>query len=316
MTDASLLCIGNLTIDDLVVDGTTTTALGGDALFAALAARRVLADVRMLAPVGTDLPAPLLQAVAGTGIRIEAARPRDGATVRNRVTYAVDGSRTWDLLSGEDAFDAMSVFPEDVVPEALDVDGVLVSAMSLRSQLALGPWLREQTARTARPARPTRTERPRGADHTVVYLDLQEDYVLGNERGLLDLLRTCDVFLPSEVEAVALAGTTDLELAAARFRDAGPDVVVVKTAERGCVVATSRGTVTVPTVAVDPVDSTGAGDAFCGAFAAAHVAGADPEDAARHGAEAARVAIGGHGVAALLAEHGIAASLAEAGGHR
>ncbi len=38
MTDASLLCVGNLTVDDLVVDGTTTTALGGDALFAALAA--------------------------------------------------------------------------------------------------------------------------------------------------------------------------------------------------------------------------------------------------------------------------------------
>ncbi|MCY1693731.1 carbohydrate kinase family protein [Curtobacterium sp. SL109] len=300
MTDGSLLCIGNLTIDDLVVDGTTTTALGGDALFAALAARRVLTDVRMLAPVGTDLPAPLLQAVAGTGIRIEATRPRDGATIRNRITYAADGSRVWDLLSGEDAFDTMSVYPEDVAAEALDVDGVLVSAMSLRSQLALGPWLREQTAH----------------DHTVVYLDLQEDYVLGNERALLDLLPTCDVFLPSEVEAVALAGTADLTLAAARFRDAGADVVVIKTAERGCVVPTSRGTVVVPTVAVEPVDSTGAGDAFCGAFAAAHVAGADPEDASRHGAEAARVAISGHGVAPLLAEHGITTSFVAAGGQR
>jgi ribokinase len=307
VAEASLLCIGNLTIDDLVVDDVTTTALGGDALFAALAARRVLSDVRMLAPVGTDLPAPLLQAVAGAGIRIEATRPRDVPTVRNRVTYAPDGSRTWDLLSGDDAFDVMSVFPEDVAPATLDVDGVLVSAMSLRSQLTLGPWLREHTIR----------ERPAdGGRRTDVYLDLQEDYVAGNEAALLALLSTCDVFLPSEVEAVALAGTTDLALAAARFRDAGPDVVVVKTAERGCVVATSRGTVTVPTVAVEPVDSTGAGDAFCGAFAAAHVAGADPEDAARHGAEAARVAIGGHGVAALLAEHGITSSLAEAGGPR
>ncbi len=43
----------------------------------------------------------------------------------------------------------------------------------------------------------------------------------GNESALLALLPTCDVFLPSEVEAVALAGTADLALAAARFRDAG-----------------------------------------------------------------------------------------------
>jgi ribokinase len=299
VADGSLLCIGNLTIDDLVVGGATTTALGGDALFAALAARRVLSDVRMLAPVGTDVPAPLLQAVAGAGVRIEATRPRDVPTIRNRVTYAADGSREWDLLSGDDAFDVMSVFPEDVADAALEVDGVLVSAMSLRSQLALGPWLRERTAGSGR--------------GTTVYLDLQEDYVTGNETALLELLPTCDVFMPSEVEAVLLAGTSDLRLAADRFRDAGAEVVVVKTAERGCVVATAGGTVLVPTEAVEPVDPTGAGDAFCGAFAAAHVAGADPVEAARSGGDAARVAISGHGVGALLAEHGIAATLAEAG---
>ncbi|WP_144759221.1 carbohydrate kinase family protein [Curtobacterium sp. 9128] len=300
MADASLLCIGNLTIDDLVLDGTTTTALGGDALFAALAARRVLSDVRMLAPVGTDLPAPLLQAVAGAGVRIEATRPRAVPTIRNRVTYAADGSRSWDLLSGDDAFDVMSVYPDDVAPAALDVDGVLVSAMSLGSQLTLGPWLRAATR----------------ARRTTVYLDLQEDYVVGNEAALMALLPTCDVFLPSEVEAVALAGTTDLPLAASRFRDAGAGVVVVKTAERGCLVCSEEGVVVVPTDAVEPVDSTGAGDAFCGAFAAAHVAGADPVEAARHGAAAARVAIGGHGVSALLDDHGITRTIARMEDHR
>ncbi|MGI4894859.1 MAG: carbohydrate kinase family protein [Janthinobacterium lividum] len=281
MSEPSLLCIGNLTVDDLVVDGIQTTALGGDALFAALAARRVLGDVRMLAPVGTDVPATLHQTVSDLGITVESARPRTALTVRNRVVYALDGSRTWDLLHGEEAFDAMSVYPDDVSPSALTATGVLVSAMSLRSQLTLGPWLREATDAT-------------------ILLDLQEDYVAGNERELLALLATCDVFLPSEVEAVALAGTTDLEAAAATFRAAGAGVVVIKTAERGCLVATGDGTVNVATEAVTPVDPTGAGDAFCGAFAAAYVCGADPVEAARAGAGAARVAIGGYGVAALV----------------
>ncbi|WP_328292306.1 PfkB family carbohydrate kinase [Kineococcus sp. NBC_00420] len=291
MTDASLLCVGNLTIDDLVIDGRETTALGGDALFAALAARRTLTDVRMLAPMGSDLPSTLLGTVAELGIRVETSRPRTIPTVRNRVEYAADGSRTWHLLSGEEAFDVLSVYPADVTGEALSANGILVSAMSLRSQLTLGPWLRAQTDAT-------------------IYLDLQEDYVAGNERELLDLLATCDVFLPSEVEAVALAGTTDLERAAEIFRDAGPDVVVVKTAERGCVIATADRTVLLPTEAVVPVDSTGAGDAFCGGFAAAHVAGADPVEAAGAGAAAARVAIGGHGVAGLLADLADLGSLA------
>ncbi|PRY17335.1 carbohydrate kinase family protein [Kineococcus rhizosphaerae] len=290
MADASLLCVGNLTIDDLVLDGQETTALGGDALYAALAARRALTDVRMLAPVGTGLPPTLLDTVRDLGITVETGRPRDVPTVRNRVEYAPDGSRTWHLLHGEEAFDALSAYPEDVPADVAALDGVLVCAMSLRSQLTLGPWLRAATGAT-------------------VFLDLQEDYVAGHEPELLDLLATCDVFLPSEVEAVALAGTTDLHRAAARFLAAGPDVVVVKTAERGCVVATAAGVVQVPTEAVVPVDSTGAGDAFCGAFAAAHVAGADPVQAARAGAAAARVAIGGYGVAGLLADLGVQGSL-------
>ena len=297
MTDASLLCLGNLTIDDLVLDGRTTTALGGDALFAALAARRTLADVRMLAPVGTDLPAGLLDTVTGLGITVEPSRPRDVPTVRNRVEYAPDGSRTWHLVHGEEAFDALSVHPEDVAPSALTADAVLVSAMSLNAQLTLGPWLRTATGAT-------------------ILLDLQEDYVAGNEPELLALLATCDVFLPSEVEAVALAGTADLERAAARFLAAGPAVVVVKTAERGCLVATAAGTQLVATEAVAPVDPTGAGDAFCGGFAAAHVAGADPVEAARAGAAAARVAIGGYGVAGLLADLGADAGTAPVGGVR
>lgn len=279
----SLLCLGNLTVDELVIHGRSTRALGGDALFAALAARRELDDVRMLAPVGTDVPAGLLEAVARAGIRLETGRPRELPTVRNRVTYAADGSRVWDLLCGEEAFHAMSVHPEDLDPTALEVDGVLVSAMSLESQLTLGPWLRRATDAT-------------------VFLDLQEDYVLGHEPELMALLATCDAFLPSEVEAVALAGTSDLHAAAQRFLAAGPSVVVVKTAERGCLVATAERTLTVPTHALEPVDSTGAGDAFCGAFAAASVAGADPVEAARAGARAAAVAIGGYGVSALLAQ--------------
>jgi ribokinase len=58
----------------------------------------------------------------------------------------------------------------------------------------------------------------------------------------------------------------------------------------------------VPTVAVTPVDPTGAGDAFCGAFAAAHLVSDDAVAAARVAMQAATFAIGGYGVEALLAD--------------
>ena len=70
--------------------------------------------------------------------------------------------------------------------------------------------------------------------------------------------------------------------------------MVVKRAERGCLVLDARddAVVEVPADRVRPFDSTGAGDAFCGAFAAADLRGAGAVDAAQAGAAAARVAIG------------------------
>ena len=61
------------------------------------------------------------------------------------------------------------------------------------------------------------------------------------------------------------------------FLQLGPQVVVIKLAAAGCLVATRQRPepTAVPTDVVDPVDSTGAGDAFCGAFAAEHLRSGD-----------------------------------------
>ncbi|MFB2554343.1 carbohydrate kinase family protein [Herbiconiux liangxiaofengii] len=283
----SLVCIGNLTIDTAVHHGVPSEpAMGGDAAYAALAARRHLDSVRMLAPVGTDLPDGVLDSLVAAGVGIDGLPARELPTVRNIVTYDADGTRTWHMLASEDDFDVLSVYPADVDSAALSASGILVSAMSLESQLALGPWLRPRTDAT-------------------IYLDLQEDYLEGNREALLDLVGLCDVFLPSEIEAVTLAQTTDLEKAARLFAERGASVVVIKRAENGCLVLADSAApvVEVPASPVEPVDSTGAGDAFCGAFAAVHLLTGDPIAAAEAGAAAARVAIGAFGIDGLLAAH-------------
>jgi len=57
----------------------------------------------------------------------------------------------------------------------------------------------------------------------------------------------------------------------------------------------------VPADVVDPVDSTGAGDTFSGAFAAEHLRSGDVYAAARAGASAARIAVCAPGLDGLLA---------------
>lgn len=282
---STLLCVGNLTVDEAVSPaGERVESVGGDALYAALGARVAGGNPVLLAPLGTDAPPALLTAIRRAGTDPGSLPCRNLPMVRNVIRYDDAGGRVWDLVRGEENFEALSVHPADVSKAALNSAGVLLSAMALGAQLELAAWLRPRTAAT-------------------IYFDPQEDYVAGHEAELMDAVRACDVFLPSEIEATALAGTTDLKDAAATFLDLGPRTVVIKRAEAGCLVATWEHPepVAIPADAVTPVDSTGAGDAFCGAFAAEHLRSGDPYVAARVGAAAARVAVDGPGVSALLA---------------
>jgi len=286
MTDASsLVCIGNLTIDEAVSPaGERVESVGGDALFAALAARVSGGNPTILAPLGNDAVPALLAAIRSAGTDPTALPRRDLPTVRNVVRYDEAGGRVWDLVLGDAHFEELSVHPADVSDAVLAAPGLLLCGMALHAQLELSAWLRARTPAT-------------------VYFDPQEDYIAGHEAALLDAVRACDVFLPSEIEAIALAGTAELNAAAATFLGLGPQVVVIKLAAAGCLVATSERPE--PTVVsadvVEPVDSTGAGDAFCGAFAAEHLRSGDPYAAAAAGAAAARIAVGAPGIGGLLA---------------
>lgn len=113
---------------------------------------------------------------------------------------------------------------------------------------------------------------------------------LGVDR-FLDLVSGVDVLLPSRDEACLLTGLADPADAAAKLSRHVP-LVVAKQGAEGALVARS-GTVCarVPAVPATPRDTTGAGDAFTGAFLAAVLTGAGPEDAAAEGCRAGARAV-------------------------
>ncbi len=93
--------------------------------------------------------------------------------------------------------------------------------------------------------------------------------------GIEALLPLSGWLIPNEVEAEALSGVavtdsaTAQEAARALLRLGVRDGVIVTLGARGCVVGTPDRVWHVPPFAVEAVDPTGAGDAFCGAFAVA-----------------------------------------------
>ncbi|MER6850922.1 sugar kinase [Streptomyces flaveolus] len=114
--------------------------------------------------------------------------------------------------------------------------------------------------------------------------DLGVDRVLG-------LIEGVDVLLPSRDEACLLTGLPDGADAAAKLSRHVPLVIAKQGAEGALVARSGAVCARVPAVPASPRDSTGAGDAFTGAFLAALVAGATPEDAAAEGCRAGAVAV-------------------------
>lgn len=113
---------------------------------------------------------------------------------------------------------------------------------------------------------------------------------LGVDR-FLALAEGVDVLLPSRDEAFLLTGLPDPADAAAKLSHHVP-LVVAKQGGDGALVARAGAVhARVPASPATPHDTTGAGDAFTGAFLAALLSGAEPEEAAVQGCGAGAMAV-------------------------
>lgn len=112
----------------------------------------------------------------------------------------------------------------------------------------------------------------------------------GFDRSILGLT---DILIPNETEFEALTGhrpARGMAAVHAAARSLGVPTVIVTLGESGCLVSTAGGWTSLPAHRVRAVDTTGAGDAFVGGFAAGLV---------RFGGDLVRAAAFGNAVAAL-----------------
>lgn len=101
--------------------------------------------------------------------------------------------------------------------------------------------------------------------------------------GVKDSLGMVDVLMTNTAEAVGMTGETDPGFAAAALAELGPAIAVVKADREGSWVAAEGKVTHVTQFEVDVVDSTGAGDAYCGGFLYGRRAGWEVVEAARFG---------------------------------
>lgn len=104
--------------------------------------------------------------------------------------------------------------------------------------------------------------------------------------GLWDIaeaLQWVDIFLANEEEASAMTGEKSINRASSKLLAKGPSAVVVKRGAQGSTVATRDGNFDVAAFRVNPVDTTGAGDAFDAGFIFSFLRGKTLIECAKYG---------------------------------
>ncbi|MGW4204888.1 carbohydrate kinase family protein [Streptomyces sp. NPDC004726] len=265
-----------------LVHGTDTTARihvlpgGAGANVACWAAHRGQRDVRLLGRVGREEAEWHADRLRAAGVR-PLLVPDDTAPTAT-VIALVDATAERTFLTDSGA--VLRISPADWSPALLDGVGHLhLSGYLLFSETS------RQLAWVAR-----KSARARGVPVSVDPASAGFIARWGADR-MLAALDGVDVLVPNADEASLLTGLSDPADAAVSLSRRVPLTVVTLGAEGALVARSGTITARVRAPAVRAVDSTGAGDAFAGAFLAARLAGADAVTAAAEGCRAGAEAV-------------------------
>lgn len=317
--------MGSLALNDTVyADGRTSMAdAGGNALYAAIGARLWPGEVRAVAVVGEDWPEAHTRRLAEAGVDVSGVRRRAGETLRAWTIYEADGTRRYLSRNAEVTPLTPNPYRSAPLTEA-EARSWTEAAARVHRRCSPGPEGHEAALAAAAvlhlapmPIEQLRAwlAAARAQPGLEVSLDVPP-FPPGtrlDDPELATLLGGTDTFLPSEVEARSIAPTLAPEDFCRAIAERGPRLVVVKLGERGLVLFDRERDrlEALPAAPAAVVDLTGAGDAFCGGWAAARAAGLEPLEAARRGIRsAARVIEGFGGLHALAAPLAVGSSLA------
>lgn len=268
MRDFDIVVVGELNVDlilrgdvtpafgqvEKLIDDATLTLGSSSAIFACGAARLGL-RVAFVGKVGDDpFGAVVREELAGRGVDTSAVV----------VDPAIKTGLTVILSRGNDR--AILTYLGSIA--ALRYDEVDLDLLSRARHLHLGSYFLLDALRPEVP-RLFAEARARGA---TVSIDTNYDPSETWDGGLSEALRHVDVFLPNETELCAIAGMPDVPAALARMAERVA-LVAVKLGARGASARRGNRTIHADPLAIEVVDTTGAGDSFDAGFVYGQLAG-------------------------------------------
>jgi sugar/nucleoside kinase (ribokinase family) len=242
----SLLVVGSIALDTIDTPlGTAENALGGSAVYVAVAGSYLASPVRIVGVVGGDFPAEAIEFLRGRSIDLEGLE-----IVREGKTFRWGGKYHRDLNVRDTLYTDLNVFEH--------FDPKIPPSYRKSDYICLGnidPVLQQRVLE--------QVDSPK-----LVVCDTMNFWIERKYQDLLNTLGLIDVLIVNEDEARGIAREANLIKSARSILNMGPRAVVVKKGEHGAVLVTKMMVFTAPGYPVEEVyDPTGAGDAFAGGFA-------------------------------------------------
>jgi len=252
----SLLVIGTLAYDTIeTVSAKREDALGGSAVYFAVASASLGAPPRLVGGVGADFKGEHIADLEARGVHCDGVEIADGKTFRWGGRYEADWNTRHTLFTHLNVFEH---FDPKVPAEYRDSEFVFLANAHPGIQLkAL-----------------QQVDHPKlcVADTMNLWIDIAKD-------NLVELMRHIDGLILNDEEARMLTGEDNLIRAAQQVLGMGPRYVILKKGEHGAFLMSEDVHFSLPAYPVtEVVDPTGAGDSFAGGFMG-HVARSGNADA-------------------------------------
>lgn len=267
----------------------SSTASGGKGANQAVAARRMGADVLMVGRVGQDAAGDFLRSsLAADGVESRLTICPDQPTGSAFILRGPSGQNSIVVAPGANA--ALSVADLEAIPCELPAVLVLQLEVPLAASSAAAVLGRSRGWHVLFNPAPAAQIEP----HTLSSIDT----LVANEHEA------------AQLTGLPVSGVKSARSAADHLIAAGCTTAVVTLGDRGAVLVSQEGAWHAAAPAVSVVDTTAAGDAFVGAFAASIVEGLEPPEALRLAVATGSLAVTGRGAQPSLPARSEAVGLA------